>query len=369
MQAGEPGQPVWLVDPNDGTRDYLVGRRGSAVSIGLVHEGRPVLGVVFAFAYPDDEGDLFAWAEGCGPAAPQRPCRVDGAPAGRARTRSTSCSSRARATATRRRTCATRRPRASAAWPRIAHRLALVAAGEAAAATSLFAPCAWDYGGGHALLRAARRTRWSTRTGARSRYDADGDSRSPARLRRRRARGRGALAARPWDVQRAPGATERPARLRARRGDRRRGAARARAGLPAGPGRGRQPGRLVEFAVRGRGARAATRTARGGSSTADAGTARRPAHRRLARWRWRSRARSSAAAATTPAARHGGVPRVAARRGRSTSATPRAAALTGRPRTSSQANGSLMRASPLGVLAHRLRAARRRPRWRARTAR
>src|SRR5437899_3296928 len=34
--AGAAGQPTWLVDPNDGTRDYLAGRRGSAVSIGLV---------------------------------------------------------------------------------------------------------------------------------------------------------------------------------------------------------------------------------------------------------------------------------------------------------------------------------------------
>ena len=61
------GKPIWLVDPNDGTRDYLVGRRGSAVSIGLLRDRRPVLGVVFAFGYPDDDGDLFAWAEGCGP--------------------------------------------------------------------------------------------------------------------------------------------------------------------------------------------------------------------------------------------------------------------------------------------------------------
>src|SRR6185295_9362007 len=65
--SGRPGAPLWLVDPNDGTRDYLKGRRGSAVSIGLLHEGRPALGVVFAFAYPDDAGDLFVWAEGCGP--------------------------------------------------------------------------------------------------------------------------------------------------------------------------------------------------------------------------------------------------------------------------------------------------------------
>src|SRR3989304_8003547 len=43
------------------------GRGGSAVSIGLLAGGTPRLGVVFAFAHPDDAGDLFAWAEGCGP--------------------------------------------------------------------------------------------------------------------------------------------------------------------------------------------------------------------------------------------------------------------------------------------------------------
>src|SRR5687767_8639637 len=57
-QAGASGSPVWLVDPNDGTRDYLAGRRGSSVSIGLVDDGRPVVGVVFAFGYPDDRGTL-----------------------------------------------------------------------------------------------------------------------------------------------------------------------------------------------------------------------------------------------------------------------------------------------------------------------
>src|SRR5262249_43497157 len=62
--AGDPAEPIWVVDPNDGTRDYLKGLRGSAVSIALVHEGRPVLGMVHAFASPDDAGDRFAWAEG-----------------------------------------------------------------------------------------------------------------------------------------------------------------------------------------------------------------------------------------------------------------------------------------------------------------
>src|SRR5262249_9726662 len=55
---------VWLIDPNDGTTSFLRGARGSAVSIGLVRSGVPVLGVVYAFAAPDDRGDLIYWAEG-----------------------------------------------------------------------------------------------------------------------------------------------------------------------------------------------------------------------------------------------------------------------------------------------------------------
>jgi ADP-ribosylglycohydrolase/fructose-1,6-bisphosphatase/inositol monophosphatase family enzyme len=145
-----PGAPIWLVDPNDGTRDYLKGWRGSAVSIGLLEQGRPVLGVVFAFGYPDDRGDLFAWAEGEGaltrngrpvsPALPQAlgPHDVVLVSANGDRDPETNfrCTSPARY-----------RPLTS-----IAHRLALVAAGEAAAAISLFAPGSWDYAAGHALL-------------------------------------------------------------------------------------------------------------------------------------------------------------------------------------------------------------------------
>ena len=39
---------VWVVDPIDGTRDYLRGRPGWAVSIALVEGGRPVIGVLDA---------------------------------------------------------------------------------------------------------------------------------------------------------------------------------------------------------------------------------------------------------------------------------------------------------------------------------
>ena len=152
-ESGDAESPLWLVDPNDGTRDYLLGARGSAVSIGLLLDRRPVLGVVFAFAYPDSAGDLFAWAEGAGPIRrngrtvdaqlPQilepgdevlASSKADRDPEGNLR-----CASPARFRAV----------------PSIAHRLALVAAGEAAATSSLYAPCAWDYGAGHALVRAA----------------------------------------------------------------------------------------------------------------------------------------------------------------------------------------------------------------------
>jgi fructose-1,6-bisphosphatase/inositol monophosphatase family enzyme len=150
---GSPGEPIWLVDPNDGTRDYLAGRRGSAVSIGLLAGGRPVLGVVFAFAYPDDDGDLFTWAEGCGPV------RRNGRPVTTRPTESltpydvlviSSTGDRDPETNLR---CAD--PARYRTVPSIAHRLALVAAGEAAVAVSLLAPGAWDYCAGNALQKGA----------------------------------------------------------------------------------------------------------------------------------------------------------------------------------------------------------------------
>lgn len=39
---------VWVVDPIDGTRDYIRGRRGWAVSIALVEDGQPILAVLDA---------------------------------------------------------------------------------------------------------------------------------------------------------------------------------------------------------------------------------------------------------------------------------------------------------------------------------
>ncbi len=46
----------WLVDPLDGTKDFLAGNGEFTVNIALVDQGRPVLGVVFAPAI-----DTFYW--------------------------------------------------------------------------------------------------------------------------------------------------------------------------------------------------------------------------------------------------------------------------------------------------------------------
>ena len=62
--ATESNGFCWIVDPHDGTRAFLEGKRGSAVSIALLREGQPVLGVVHAPLSPDRGRDTIAWAEG-----------------------------------------------------------------------------------------------------------------------------------------------------------------------------------------------------------------------------------------------------------------------------------------------------------------
>ena len=65
VAAGRIAQPTatyWLVDPLDGTREFAAGNDEFAVNIGLVREGRPVLGVV---AIPVT-GELFGGIVGGG---------------------------------------------------------------------------------------------------------------------------------------------------------------------------------------------------------------------------------------------------------------------------------------------------------------
>lgn len=53
---------VWIIDPIDGTREYVAGTPDYCVSIGLAIDGRPALGVVYAPA----AGDLYSGVVGVG---------------------------------------------------------------------------------------------------------------------------------------------------------------------------------------------------------------------------------------------------------------------------------------------------------------
>jgi ADP-ribosylglycohydrolase/fructose-1,6-bisphosphatase/inositol monophosphatase family enzyme len=148
------GGHAWVVDPNDGTRDFRLGRRGASVSIGLLRDGLPVLGVVLAHTAPLGGEDLFTWAEGTG--APRR----NGEPVAPASARDALRQGDVVLTSA----AAEAWPRENAAllWPArfrpcvsIAYRLALVAAGEAAGTASLQPLDGHDVTAGHALLRGA----------------------------------------------------------------------------------------------------------------------------------------------------------------------------------------------------------------------
>lgn len=170
----------WIVDPNDGTSEFLKGARGPSVSIALIVGGRPVLGIVHAYAAPDDRGDLICGGEGiglwrgsgiedeltgsAGPAAAD-----DSAASGRVAVSSGAFRTEALRTANEE-LCAPWRP---APVPGIAYRLALTAVGEMRVATTLTAPWSWDMAGGHALLLAAGGDLF-TRDGKPVRYDGSG---------------------------------------------------------------------------------------------------------------------------------------------------------------------------------------------------
>jgi len=142
----------WVVDPNDGTRSYLRGFRGSAISIALLERGKPVLGVVYAFNYPDDNGDLVAWSEG-------GPIFRNGKPIARTwpRKPSADCTVLISQSADKNPVANARcvSPMRYRAIPSIAYRLALAAIGEGEVAVSLNCPTSWDLAGGHALLLGA----------------------------------------------------------------------------------------------------------------------------------------------------------------------------------------------------------------------
>jgi fructose-1,6-bisphosphatase/inositol monophosphatase family enzyme len=167
---GDSAGHLWLLDPDDGTSAFEKGFRGAAVSIALLRNGPPVLGVVYAYRAPDDAGDLFTWAEGTGPV------KRNGKPMAIVRNRVPQAILASHH--------ADRNPRANAmlaapmrfrAVASIAYRLALVSTGEAQAAVSLNSPVGWDYAGGHALLLSAGMDLYD-QSGEPIRYDRNGNS-------------------------------------------------------------------------------------------------------------------------------------------------------------------------------------------------
>jgi len=348
-QAGAAGAPVWLVDPNDGTRDFLVGRRGSSVSIGLVAGGRPVVGVVFAFGYPDDRGTMVTWAEGLGPVVRDGAAVAAKVPPALAASDVVLVSSKGDRDPEGNLRCAA--PARYRTLPSIAHRLALVAAGEAAGAASLYDPCGWDYAGGHALMRGAGGAVVDEH-GREVVYRADGDSRaqnayggSPTVAQE--------LARRPWSgVGAGTGKGPRPASVERGRAIADPALLSRAHGCLLGQAAGDSLGALVEFrSVReiAAGEPDGPRTLLdGGHWNLLAGQPTDDTEMALALARSMVEAGRYDPEAALLAYRAWDASRPFDM-GRTT-----ASALAGRPLAESQANGSLMRASPLGIFAHAL---------------
>lgn len=159
----------WVVDPNDGTADFLLEKMGSAISVGLLQEGKPVLGVVYAPLTPRG-ADCLAWQQGRGE------LRRNGIAITRQLATISLSGSVVFVSAAAKRhlelndeLCA---PARCEPMPSIAYRLARVAAGDGVAAISLYPVSPHDVVAGHALLRAVGGELFD-HTGAPITYDSD----------------------------------------------------------------------------------------------------------------------------------------------------------------------------------------------------
>jgi len=144
-------QHCWAVDPNDGTADFLKGLKGSAISVGLLRNGRPVLGVVYAPVTPSRGPDCIAWAEGM-----ERIYRNGEYLSPSLHNAKLLPESRVMVSAAARRKPAINADLCAPAEPlpttSIAYRLAAVAAGDGVAGVSLVTTAAHDVVAGHAIL-------------------------------------------------------------------------------------------------------------------------------------------------------------------------------------------------------------------------
>lgn len=155
--APSSSQPfIWLIDPNDGTTSYIKGYRGSATSIGLLYQGEPIAGGVYAYAYPNMEGDLIMGGLPAlfgGLSRNGVPCP---APAPRPMVESLIAISQG-ADRSSEANISQLSPARYLAIPSIAYRLALAAVDDVQAGVSVNGPMSYDLAGGHALLKAQGR--------------------------------------------------------------------------------------------------------------------------------------------------------------------------------------------------------------------
>lgn len=141
----------WVVDPNDGTGDFLRGVKGSAISIGLLRNAEPVLGVVYAPVLQDKPADCIAWATGMPHVIRNgEPVleKLSGLALSHTNTVMVSMAAQGKPELNAE-LCA---PATFTPMPSIAYRLARVAAGDGVAAVSVYPVSAHDVAAGHALL-------------------------------------------------------------------------------------------------------------------------------------------------------------------------------------------------------------------------
>ncbi|WP_043784164.1 3'(2'),5'-bisphosphate nucleotidase CysQ [Rubrivivax gelatinosus] len=147
----EVGEWFWLVDPLDGTKEFISRNGEFTVNIALVHRGEPVLGVVFAPALDR----LFAGARGQGArveeAGAVRPIRCREVPEAGL----TVVASRSHGDAAALDAFLAGRKVAALANAGSSLKLCLVAAGEADLYPRLGRTMEWDIAAGHAVLAAA----------------------------------------------------------------------------------------------------------------------------------------------------------------------------------------------------------------------
>ncbi|HZQ75099.1 MAG TPA: inositol monophosphatase family protein [Burkholderiales bacterium] len=144
---------VWIVDPQDGTFEFLQGRRGSAIAVALLRGKEPVLAVVHSPLSPDRGRDTIAWTERDGLLRNGRAIRTDlsGKKIEKGEIVWATASSALRPDTFSRAVM----PAHYVAMPSIAYRLARIAAGDGVATLSVHGVNEYDIAAGLALVRAA----------------------------------------------------------------------------------------------------------------------------------------------------------------------------------------------------------------------